>query len=107
MNWWKTIKAAATPPSYVQERKSDLIHVCELLNKSPRESKKVLLVVIEKLKEQNNSVYANSLSEAYAVIIDSPKKAFDIIKNVIDVMDAEKEEYEQELERKRWMARYE
>lgn len=106
MNWWRTLKANASPPSYIQERISDLNHVSELLYSSPKEAKSILNTVTKQLNSQGDNSYIKSLKDSSNAILDNPKKAHGIIKDVINVMLAEKEEYEQELEKKRNKAKY-
>lgn len=98
--------AAAKAPAYLVERISDLNHACELLNTSPREAGIVLSHVVSQLSKHHDDKFVPPLEEATKILRDSPRRASDVIKTVVDAMVAEKQLQEMEQEEKtKWKAK--
>lgn len=99
MKWYQRLRKqaqSARPPSYMVERILDLKNAGSLSTRSPRDSRELLLKIADQFDKQLNPEYAALTRGAAEVVLDSAKRAKDAILSIIDLMEVEREEYEDE-----------
>jgi hypothetical protein len=76
------------------ERISDIRHASDVSRTSPGNAKSILEKVISQLTRQHDDEeeYVKPLKRASEILLDSPRKARDLIMLVCEAMEADKEE---------------
>jgi hypothetical protein len=87
MRWYKL---ASRPPAYVQERVSDIRHAAETAMVAPSDARKMLSGIISQLKSNHDDEYAKVLDGAVALMLDSPSRAGDLMREVAEAMLSDK-----------------
>ena len=89
---WYYRKTASRPPSYVQERISDLARVTRVSMTAPGKAKELLGEVIDKIKIQGDHEYVEPLEQAMRKAIDSPSELRVLVEAVMLTMKRDAED---------------
>ena len=89
---WYARKTASRPPSYVQERISDLSHVTRVSMTAPMEARELLASIVEKIKAQGDHEYVEPLEQAIKRSWDSPSELRNLVEAVMITMKKDAEE---------------
>lgn len=93
MRWYyRATRTASRPPSYVQERLSDLSRITKKSFTAPSEARDLLLDVVAQMRNQNDDEYVAPLEEAARKAVDSPPTLRVLVEAVMMSMRMDAEE---------------
>lgn len=93
MRWYnRSTRTASRPPSYVQERLSDLSRITKISFTAPGDARDLLLRVVAQMKAQKDDEYVSPLEEAARKAVDSPPTLRSLVESVMMSMRMDAEE---------------